>query len=145
MPRLQYVFMMLLAPLLLTGCSGESAEPVVEPESSAATPWRSGTTIDETWSIKWRALADPIPVGEPFAVEVIVEGDPDRLQEAVVFVDAEMPHHGHGMNFVPKIEGEPGHGTAQGLRVHMPGRWEFSVDVMDDGKMERAQWTVLVE
>ena len=135
----------LLLLLVVAGCGQETAAPEVAPKVTEATPWRSGSTIDETWSIKWRALAQEIPVGEPFAVEVVVEGDPDRLQDVLIHVDAEMPHHGHGMNFIPEISGEPGHWVATGLLLHMPGRWEVSVDVLEDGRMERAQWTIEVE
>ena len=135
----------LLVAMVFSGCSGEANQSASAPRDTQATSWRSGTTVDASWSIKWRALEDPIPVGEPFAVEVIVEGDSERLENAEILVDAEMPHHGHGMNFIPVITGTPELWVAQGLLFHMPGRWELSVDVMEGGRMERVQWTVEVE
>ena len=143
MSRLRSVCLLMVLSAL--GCSSESNQPAVAPENTSASAWRSGTTADETWKVKWRSLVDPIPNGEPFAVEVVVEGDPEKLKDVIIVVDAEMPHHGHGMNFVPELDGEPGHWRARGLLFHMPGRWELSVDVIEDGKMERAQWTVEVE
>ncbi len=63
-----------------------------------------------------------------------------------VSADAAMPHHGHGMNFVPRTTplGD-GRYRIDGLLFHMRGRWELFVDVEDDGLLERAQWTLEVE
>ena len=46
-------------------------------------------------------------------------------------IDAHMPEHRHGMNYAPKITTlGPGRWRAEGLMLHMPGKWElmFVVD-----------------
>lgn len=152
--------------LLLAGCgdAGSGTAPASSEEASvAAAPapvtdvdadWTTGETADGTWSIAWRPEGGTIPPLDPFAVEVVVR-DPagGEVPDAVtVLVDATMPHHGHGMNVEPRIErlaeDAPGGGArfrAEGMLMHMPGRWEFTVDVVRGGEVERAQWTVMLD
>jgi hypothetical protein len=49
-------------------------------------------------------------------------------------VDATMPEHRHGMNYRAGIKslGE-GRWRAEGLLLHMPGRWELRFDVQAAG------------
>ncbi|MCH2162941.1 MAG: hypothetical protein MK085_13865, partial [Phycisphaerales bacterium] len=139
---------LVVVALALGGCGngGESPSPVVDASAeSGPGSWREKETADGNFRIRWRPLVDPIPVADVFSVEVEVEGVQRDLDGITVLVDAEMPHHGHGMNLVPELIGGPGEWTARGILFHMPGRWEFSVDVLFDGRMERAQWTVDVE
>jgi hypothetical protein len=65
-------------------------------------------------------------------------------------VDAEMPHHGHGMNLVPTVtRAGLSNGqellVASGMLLHMPGRWVLSLDTEEDGVLERTQWLIDVE
>ena len=147
MIRLNMTLLALLA-LAIGGCGngGETPVTVVEvPAKSGPGPWLETETADGNFRIRWRPMVDPIPVADVFAVEVEVEGVERTLDGITLLVDAEMPHHGHGMNLVPELDGGPEAWTARGMLFHMPGRWEFSVDVLFDGRMERAQWTVEVE
>ena len=134
--------------LALSGCGRDAESPSASvealPESSPGA-WLERETADGNFRIRWRPLVDPIPVADVFTVEVEVEGLKRNLEDISVLVDAEMPHHGHGMNLVPELVGGPDAWTARGMLFHMPGRWEVSVDVLFDGRMERAQWTVEVE
>jgi hypothetical protein len=121
-------------------------------DSDLDATWTIGDTADGTWSVAWRPVGGVIPQLDPFAVEVVVR---DPAGESIpigvgVFVDATMPHHGHGMNVEPRITrtGEIDDGAtflAEGMLRHMPGRWEFTVDVLRDGEVERAQWTVMLD
>lgn len=137
--------------LLLVGCSGESEAPTTStaaPEAavSADVEWRTASTADDGYYVRWRPLVEPIPLADPFDVEVEVWTD-DSMTEAGRFdrilVDAGMPHHRHGMNIVPEISPD---GTARwiarGMLFHMPGRWQLYVDLIDDGRLERSQWSM---
>jgi len=54
-------------------------------------------------------------------------------------IDAHMPDHRHGMNYAPRLEAvAPGAYRAEGLLFHMPGRWEFIVELRAGGSSERA-------
>ena len=109
-------------------------------------PWQTVENNGLDWSVQWRPLKWPIPIAEPFDLEVDLIGPADRIDECTVIVDAEMPHHGHGMNLVPVIRAiereEAQRWLVEGMMCHMPGRWEFSVDLLKNGRMERTQWTV---
>ena len=136
----------------LVGCDDSKNESSsLEPELSIVAedvdiPWRTLESQGLDWGVQWRPLQWPIPIAEPFDLEVDLAAPPERIEGATVIVDAEMPHHGHGMNLVPlirKIEGYEGQRwLVEGMMCHMPGRWEFSVDLLKDGRMERTQWTV---
>ena len=129
--------LVLLLAVAVASC-GETAPPA----PVLLTAWRTGETADGTWHVRWRPLVEPIPLGEPFGLAIEVEGGPELV---VIEVDAEMPHHGHGMNFIPQVSGSNGAWIAKGLLFHMPGRWELSIDVLKDGITERAQWTLEIE
>ena len=136
----------------IVGCDDATNESSSADSAAIATsqevkvPWRTLENRDLDWNVRWRPLQWPIPIAEPFDLEVDLSGAPDRIDGATVIVDAEMPHHGHGMNLVPVIravEVEDGQRwLVEGMMCHMPGRWEFSVDLLKDGRMERTQWTV---
>lgn len=70
-----------------------------------------------------------IEVGQPFMLIMNVctkGGDAAEL----VRVDATMPEHKHGMNYVPTIKGlGDGRYRVDGLLFHMPGSWEVAFDV----------------
>ena len=61
-------------------------------------------------------------------------------------VDAQMPEHRHGMNYkalVTRIG--PNRWKADGLLLHMPGRWEFRFDMRTAGRTDRLSHSVTVE
>ena len=109
--------------------------------------WSVLTTADENWEVWWRPIPAAIPALEPFSVEVMVRDAAGRPanQGVSVVVDATMPHHGHGMNVTPVVSRKGDVWLAEGLLLHMPGRWEFTVDVVREGEIERAQWTEELE
>ena len=132
------------------------APPTAVPPASAAlgaplvlsANARSGTSADGTYTVKWEVVGGAIPDAEPFAIAFAVtraDGTPVAA-DAEVFVDAEMPHHGHGMNFVATVKRRGGDTfLGEGLLFHMPGRWVLAIDVGEDGVRERTQWFVDVE
>ena len=110
---------------------------------------REALSADGTYRVRWEpAGAGGIPDAEPFDVRCSVtrvDGRP-LSPDATVLVDAEMPHHGHGMNLVPTVTpAGAGRFVASGLLLHMPGRWVVAIDVEEGGIAERAQWYVDIE
>lgn len=60
-----------------------------------------------------------------------------------VIVSAAMPHHGHGMKYYPEvIDDGAGRFTANGIKLHMAGYWEFYIDIGYQHVFERAQFTI---
>ena len=79
-----------------------------------------------------------IAVGKFFAVIVAVCARDGAPAPESVRVDASMPEHRHGMNYRPRISGDGESWRAEGLMFHMPGRWEFLVEIRAGGRTERA-------
>lgn len=146
-----------IASSVLVAC-GEREQPreTAVPEArnapaiAAAEANRSdeGVTAGGSWTVRWQSGPEGILPLEPFSLEVQVRDAEGRVPGEMVIAtaDAAMPHHGHGMNFVPRTTplGE-GRYRIDGLLLHMRGRWEMFVDVERDGLLERAQWTLEVE
>jgi len=111
--------------------------------------FRWARSADGTYIVFWEPIDGAIPEAEPFAVAIgVARVDGRALAEnTAVGFDAEMPHHGHGMNLVPVIErgARDGAFVASGVLLHMPGRWVIAVDVTEDGILERTQWDAEVE
>lgn len=126
--------------------------PSVEAPVANVEPW-AGThelsTHVGTYLLRWRATPALLPLAENFAIDVWVfdARAPDApLADVTVDVDAGMPQHGHGLARRPRIARvEPGHWSAEGLRFHMPGRWELFFDVTRGARLERAQTSVVLE
>lgn len=72
----------------------------------------------------------PLATGRHFALDIAVcppagGGAPRTLQ-----VDADMPAHKHGMNYRASVTMRgAGLYRAEGLMLHMPGRWRFLFDL----------------
>ncbi|MDO8699704.1 MAG: hypothetical protein Q7J75_04695 [Rhodoferax sp.] len=88
----------------------------------------------------------PIPVGHHFNIELVVCAPPGITTPASVMVDADMPAHRHGMNYRTTVRAL-GHGkfVAEGLMLHMPGRWRFIFDVAGVKQTVRLTHEVQVE
>lgn len=138
------------------GSTAPSSAPVA-PVSRTAPPVRSfelttdareGTSADGTYVVRWEPVDGVFPDAEPFDIRCEVrraDGKP-LAKDASVFVDAEMPHHGHGMNLVPTVApAGAGKFLASGMLLHMPGKWVIAIDVEEGGIAERTQWYVDIE
>ncbi len=88
--------------------------------------------------IAYRWRPDALKVGQFFEAEVIAcrAPGPDSVREVVL--DAQMPAHGHGMNYRPTgTEIAPGRFRITGLMLHMPGRWRLTFDLMQGDRRTR--------
>lgn len=82
---------------------------------------------------------NPISVSQPFTAEVTVCDE--SAANMSITLDARMPAHGHGMNYLPELTVLEKNDKylkvrADGLVLHMPGSWEWVVNLKSDaGKM----------
>ena len=147
--------MLALSLAALSACGDGSATPVAAPP---AAPWQpsakavSANSADGTYVATWEPEGAAMPDAEPFNMRLSVRRADGRAigPSARIAVDAEMPHHGHGMNLVPTVTrvGSWNGGellVASGMLLHMPGRWVLSLDIEEDGVLERTQWFVDVD
>lgn len=86
------------------------------------------------------------PLRRPFTIVIEAFEDPECTRPYIAdgaLIDSWMPHHRHGMNVAPRVTAEaPGRWRAEGMLMHMSGLWEVDVDLVRDGRSERAQWMV---
>ena len=71
-------------------------------------------------------------------------------EHAELTLDAFMPAHGHGMNYQPNITEVARNGDAvqyrvEGVVLHMPGNWQWQVDVKSDAGNDTLQHDFSVE
>lgn len=77
---------------------------------------------------------EDIAVGEYFTVNLLLCHESGAPFAGTLRVDADMPAHGHGMNYRPAIvQVAAGRFRAEGLMFHMPGEWRLEVS-LDDGE-----------
>jgi len=92
----------------------------------------------ERYVVALRSRSGPIAVGEHFALDVAACAKNGATAPELLHVDARMPAHRHGMNYVPRIRATaPGRWQADGLMFHMPGLWEFRIDLRAGGVTDR--------
>jgi len=75
-----------------------------------------------------------IEVSKPSSVTAIVCGDIESISDFKL--DASMPAHGHGTNYTPsvsvnQVSDESANYTVDGVVLHMPGTWQWEVDITD--------------
>ena len=136
-------------PALSPATAGVATEPASWQPSAKAV---SAESADRTYLASWEPETGALPDAEPFNMRFAIRRIDGRPLAADVrfTVDAEMPHHGHGMNLVPTVtRAGLSNGqellVASGMLLHMPGRWVLSLDTEEDGVLERTQWLIDVE
>ena len=95
----------------------------------------SGVSTRGLFEVELRTSPDPIPLNQPFELDVIVtsEGAPPESDVSwTLRVEGWMPGHGHGMLRQPEVD-ELGDGRyrVRGMLFHMPGLWELRVLVIE--------------
>ena len=121
-----------IGALVATLLVANTAQACVMPAISAG--WQQ---LESTrYVVAFRPHAAP-SVGQLFALDFALcaksGAPPQRVQ-----VDAHMPAHRHGMNYVPSVQiVAEGLYRAEGLMLHMPGRWEFLFELSTDGRTDR--------
>ena len=91
--------------------------------------------------VLYRSNPAPLKVGQHFVLDFAVCPTPEAVR-----VDATMPEHKHGMNYRPIVSatGE-GRYRAEGLMLHMAGKWELVFELRAKDAVERAVQTIQLE
>jgi cytochrome c peroxidase len=105
--------------------------------SQACIPSIEGTRLESgRYVLAYRA--EKVEVARHFALDIAACARPGNPAPESLKVDAHMPEHRHGMNYAPAVKAlGPGRWRAEGLMLHMPGRWEFLFEVRGGGTSER--------
>jgi len=119
-------------------------DPVTLPPDARQVTSRSGE-----YTVAYVSDPATIPNNELFSLRVWLIGDDGRPvspSEYVVHIDADMPHHGHGMVNEPIVRRHDDGGyIVRDMLFHMPGYWELYVDVEHHGVIERSQFAITIE
>jgi hypothetical protein len=122
------------ATLALLPAIAEACDPTGLPERVTA----PGVTL------AWRA-EPALTVGAPHVLDVAACGT-DGTALRLLAVDAFMPGHGHGTNYRTEVVAQsPGRYRAEGLLLHMPGRWQILFDVETTSGKQRLVQEIDVE
>ena len=92
---------------------------------------------DSPWTMQIELVPTKVPLNAPFDVDVTVCSQSDDFPTRIT-VDATMPAHKHGMNYVPKTArtGDASY-TTTNLLFHMPGMWRVEVTAYGNDKPYR--------
>jgi len=91
--------------------------------------------------VLYRTSPSPLKVGQLFAIEFAVCPAPESVR-----VDAWMPDHKHGMNYRPSVTATgDGRYRAEGLMLHMAGKWELVFELRGKDSVQRLTQTVRLE
>ena len=92
------------------------------------------TVADAHGRIALRSVPNPVVVGRHFVLDVVSCPAVQAMR-----VDAHMPEHRHGMNYTASVAPRGGGAfRAEGLLLHMPGRWELVFELQSaDGRWRR--------
>lgn len=105
-------------------------------------------TPGETSSINRAAIRippDTVLMGQPFDVEFLTCGEKTAAANKIT-VEATMPMHNHGMNYVPEITTTSKNKyKASGMLFHMPGKWVISLETRGTDKTQRFELEIPVK
>ena len=115
--------------------SSPATPSAANPGSPCAAPWPGARSVAANGlALSWRAVPEPVATGRHFSVDVALCADARGAMPTLLRVDATMPDHRHGMNYRPTLAATgPGRYRAEGLLLHMPGRWEFAFELHAPG------------
>ncbi len=120
------------------------ATAVVCSSGWACVPALEGTRLESARHVLVFKAA-PISVSEHFSLEIAACAKSGAAPESLK-IDAHMPEHRHGMNYAPSVTRVgPGRWRAEGLLLHMPGRWRLLFDLERDGRAERLAADLVLE
>ena len=111
----------------------KNAEKTAAPESLCERSAQNEEWVltDADVQVRLQPLS-PIQVSEPTSLQLVVCGP--HAEYAQITLDATMPAHGHSMNYEPEqtvlsvSEGESTH-LVDGVVLHMPGQWQWSIEL----------------
>ena len=80
------------------------------------------------WIIHVHSDISPLRINEMHSWQIkVLDSKSEPVTNASISVEGGMPDHDHGLPTRPRVTSEitPGTYLLQGVRFHMPGKWEF--------------------
>jgi hypothetical protein len=135
------------ALLCALAAAGVRAAGTQTPNDCAATlkAPRAMQAEAEGYTVAFAPRPAPLATGRHFALDIAVCFAPGLPAPRQLAVDADMPAHKHGMNYRASVTARgAGLYRAEGLMLHMPGRWRFMFDLGLQGRSVRVTHEVEV-
>ncbi len=104
--------------------------------------------MTERYSVSYKSDTTPLPINKIISWELSVKThDGKPVTEADVFIDGDMPAHGHGFPTEPEVtdEIEDGVYLVEGIKFSMPGHWVVTFMIEVDGKKDTATFNVILQ
>jgi hypothetical protein len=87
---------------------------------------------NDAYLVTLQLSADPVKVANPFTVNLKICRKDGKEFMGSVKADAQMPMHGHGMNYQPSLTQTGANSfMAEGFVLHMPGKWQFDIQMKE--------------
>ena len=104
----------------------------------SATETGEWTSERGLFQLRFESSLDPIEINRIHSWVLHVRSDGESVEGAGFVIDGGMPAHDHGLPTQPRVTAELGEGRyrLEGLRFHMHGEWEISIEVSADGKTD---------
>jgi len=119
------VAILLMAPLLWPGQAAAETQ----------TKWQSARGV---YTVTVASSMEPIQINQMHNWIVRITADGEPVANAELVVEGGMPVHDHGMPTRPRVTEELGDGNYRlgGMRFHMQGDWEISMEIKAAGKTD---------
>lgn len=119
-----------LGPLWKMGDTPALAQPGLN--DTAAPEW---VTLSEPagLEIHWQSQLTPLALNtlHTWTLELRYAQGPVKAER--IEIDGGMPAHNHGLPTRPQVSYQSGQYLVEGLRFHMPGRWQLTLQIEHDG------------
>ena len=88
--------------------------------------------------VSFESSLEPIEINQIHAWILHITSDGEPVTGASLAVSGGMPAHDHGMPTRPRVTAELGNGEyrLEGMRFHMGGDWEVSIEIRANGKSD---------
>ena len=104
------------------------------------------TVENSRFEVAYATTPHPVPLDKHFIVEFAVCPRDSGQLPLSAKVNAIMPEHRHGMNYVPSVTSpRPGVYRGEGFLFHMPGRWELVFSLGTANGTERIVQALVAE
>lgn len=101
------------------------------------------TSENGFYALSFESSLDPIEINQMHSWVLHITADGAPVTNAELSIAGGMPAHKHGLPSSPRVTEElgDGHYRLDGIRFHMHGHWQLTIEVIADGKTD----TVIVD
>lgn len=101
------------------------------------------TSENGVYALSFESSIEPIEINQMHSWVLHITADGAPVANAKLSIAGGMPAHKHGLPTSPRVTDELSDGQyrLEGIRFHMHGQWQLSIEIIADGKAD----TVIVD